>query len=107
MDAFFWAALAFFLAAGLAGAVFVGLRAWAAWQAFVSAAAAGAGAAERLESATAQLQASTERLAARLEELNAAVGRLKRAQARVQILLGAWGELSSLLRAVHVFSPRP
>lgn len=106
MDAFFWAALAFFLIAGIAGAAFVGVRAWATWQALVSVVAAGAAAAERLEAATALLQARTEQLAGRVEELDAAVGRLRRAQARARILLGAWGEVTSLLRAAHVFSPR-
>jgi hypothetical protein len=106
MDAFFWAALSFFLVAGIAGAVFVGLRAWTTWQAFVSVVAAGAAAAERLEAATALLQARTEQLAGRVEELNAAVGRLRRAQARARILLGAWGEVTSLLRAAQLFSPR-
>ena len=107
MDAFFWAALAFFVVAGVGGAVFVGVRAWAAWQAFVSVAAAGAVAVARLEHATALLQTRGEQLAGRVEELNAAVGRLRRTQARARILLGAWGEVTSLLRAAHVFSPRP
>jgi hypothetical protein len=106
MDAFFRTALAFFLLAGIGGAVFVGVRTWRAWQAFVSVAAAGAAAVERLEAATAQLQARTEGAAQRIEELNAAVERLKHTQARAQVLLGAWGEVTSLLRAAHVFSPR-
>jgi hypothetical protein len=105
MDAFFWVALAVFLIAGIAGAVFVGVRAWAAWQAFVSFAAAGAAAAERLEAATALLQARTEQVAGRVEELNAAVERLQQAQARARILLGAWGEVTSLLRAARPFVP--
>jgi hypothetical protein len=105
MDAFFWAALAFFLLAGVAGAVFVGVRAWVTWQAFVSVAAAGAAAAERLETATAELQARSEKLAGRVEELNAAVGRLRRTQARARILLGAWGEVTGLIRAARAFVP--
>ncbi len=91
MDAIFWVALAFFLAAGISGLVLVGLRAWRAWQAFVSLAAAGAAAAERLAAATEQLQARSEAAATRIEELNAAVARLRRTQARVRILLGALG----------------
>jgi hypothetical protein len=106
MDAIFWVALAFFLAAGIAGAVFVGMRAWRAWQAFISLAAAGAAAGERLAAATEQLQARSEAAAARVEELNAAVTRLRRTQARAHILLGAWGEVRSLLRAANVLSAR-
>ena len=106
MDAIFWVALAFFLAAGISGLVLVGLRAWRTWQAFVSLAAAGDAAAERLATATEQLQARSEAAATRIEELNAAVARLRRAQARVRILLGAWGEVTSLLRAARMFSPR-
>ena len=106
MDALFWVALAFFLASGVAGAVFVGLRAWRAWQAFVSLAAAGAAAGERLAAATEQLQARSEAAASRVEELNAAIARLRRTQARVSILLGAWGEVTSLLRAAQALSAR-
>ena len=106
MDAIFWVALAFFLAAGISGLVLVGLRAWRAWQAFVSLAAAGDAAAERLAAATEQLQARSEAAATRIEELNAAVARLRRTQARVRILLGAWGEVTSLLGAARILSPR-
>jgi hypothetical protein len=106
MDAIFWVALAFFLAAGTFGLVFAGLRAWRTWLAFVSLAAAGAAAAERLAAATEQLQARSEAAATRIEELNAAVARLSRTQTRVRILLGAWGEVTSLLRAAHVLFPR-
>ena len=88
------------------GSSLVGLRAWRAWQAFVSLAAAGDAAVERLAAATEQLQARSEAAATRTEELNAAVARLRRTQARVRILLGAWGEVTSLLRAAHVLSPR-
>jgi C4-dicarboxylate-specific signal transduction histidine kinase len=106
MDAIFWVALAFFLAAGSFGLVLVGLRAWRAWQAFVSLAAAGAAASERLAAATEQLQARSEAAATRIEELNAAVARLRRTQARLRILLGAWGEVTGLLVAARMLSPR-
>ena len=106
MDAIFWVALTFFLAAGISGLVLVGLRAWRAWQAFVSLAAAGDAAAERLGAATEQLQARSEAAATRIEELSAAVARLQRTQARVRILLGAWSEVTSLLGAARMLSPR-
>lgn len=106
MDAIFWVALASFLAAGISGLVLVGLRARRAWQAFVSLAAAGAAAAERLAAATDQLQSRSEAAATRIEELNAAVARLRRTQARVRILLGAWDEVTSLLGAARTLSPR-
>jgi len=102
MDVLFWIALAFFLVAGVAGLGFAGVRTWRAWQAFVSLAAAGAAAAERLAAATEQLQARSEAAATRIEELNAAVARLRRTQARARILLGAWGEVTSLLEGEHV-----
>jgi prefoldin subunit 5 len=106
MDALFWVALAFFLAAGISAFVLVGLRAWRAWQAFVSLAAAGAAAGERLAAATEQLQRRSEAAATRIEELNAAVTQLRRTQARAQVLLGAWGEVTSLLKAARVLVPR-
>ena len=106
MDAIFWVALAFFLVAGISAFVLIGLRAWRAWQAFVSLAAAGAAAAERLAAATEQLQARSEAAATRIEELNVAVAQLRRTQARARVLLGAWGEVTSLLEAARVFSPR-
>jgi hypothetical protein len=106
MSAFFWGALAFFLAAGVAGTVFVGLRAWSAWQAFVSIAAAGPAGAERLAAATERLAARSEEAAGRLDELTAALERLRRTQARAWILLGAWGEVTSLLRAANLLTPR-
>ena len=106
MDAIFWVALAFFLVAGFSAFVLIGLRAWRAWQAFVSLAAAGAAAAERLAAATDQLQARSETAATRIEELNVAVAQLRRTQARARVLLGAWGEVTSLLKAARVVSPR-
>jgi hypothetical protein len=106
VDAFFWAALAFFLVSGLAGGALVGVRAWAAWQAFVSLAVAGAAGAERLEAATAALQQRSEDAAAGVEELSAAVERLRRTQARARILLAAWDEVTSLFGAARIFVPR-
>jgi hypothetical protein len=106
MDAIFWVALALFLVAGISAFVLIGLRAWRAWQAFVSLAAAGAEAAERLAAATEQLQARSEAAATRIEELNVAVAQLRRTQARARVLLGAWGEVTSLVKAARVVSPR-
>jgi hypothetical protein len=106
MSAFFWAALGFFLAAGVAGTAFLGRRAWRAWQAFVSIAVAGEAGAERLAAASEILAARSEETAARLDELTVALERLRRTQARARILLGAWGEVIGLLRAANILTPR-
>jgi hypothetical protein len=106
MSAFFWAALAFFVAAGVAGTAFLGRRAWRAWQVFLSMAVAGEAGAERLAAATERLVAQSEETAARLDELTVALERLRRTQARARILLGAWGEVTTLLRAANILTPR-
>jgi hypothetical protein len=106
MSAFFWAALAFFVAAGVAGTAFLGRRAWRAWQAFLSIAVAGEAGAERLAAATERLVAGSEETAARLDELTVALERLRRTQARARILIGAWGEVTTLLRAANILTPR-
>jgi hypothetical protein len=106
MSAFFWASLAFLIAAGLGGTVFVGRRAWTSWQAFVSLSAACAVGTERLAAATEQLAARSEQTAGRVDELIVALERLRRTQARAEILLGAWGEVTSLLRSANIAALR-
>jgi hypothetical protein len=106
MSAFFWGALAFILAAGAVGTAFVGLRAWSVSQAFFSLAAAGSAGAERLTASTERLAARSVETSGRLDELSAALERLRRTQARARILLGAWGEVTGLLRAANILTPR-
>jgi hypothetical protein len=104
MEGFLWAALGVLVLAAVAGGAFVGLRAWRAWQAFTSLAAAAGAAAERLLADGAAIAAHGER-AVRAEELVAAVERLQRSVGRAQILLGAAGEATELVRAVRGFVP--
>jgi hypothetical protein len=106
MEPFFWAALGFLVVSTFAGAAFVGVRGWRAWQAFVSLAAAGGAGAERLLGGAERLAAHGERTAARAEELLLAVERLDRGIARSKVLLGAAGEVGDLLRAVRALVPQ-
>src|SRR5712691_5412347 len=98
MEAFFWAALGFLVLSALAGAAFVGLRGWRAWQAFTSLAAPGGAGAERLLASAERVMAHGGRTAARAEQLLDAVERLDRSLARSRILLGAAGDVRGLLR---------
>ncbi len=101
-----WAALGFLVLATVAGGVFVGVRTWQAWNAFVSLAAGGGAAAERLLSAVEQLAARGEHAASQGDNLLAAVDRLERSLARGRTLLGAVGEARDLVRAVTGLVPR-
>jgi hypothetical protein len=105
VEAFFWAALGFFVVTGLAAGAYVGVRGWRAWHAFTSFAAGAGGGLDRLLSAVERLTAHAERTAGRAQELSAAVTRLQRAQARARILLSAVGEVRDLLRAVRALVP--
>jgi hypothetical protein len=106
MEAFLWAALGFWVIAACAGSAFVGIRAWRAWNDFVSLAAAGGAAAERLASAAEQLAARGGQAAGRSGELVAAAERLERSISRGRILVGALGEGRDLLQAARALVPR-
>jgi outer membrane murein-binding lipoprotein Lpp len=106
MEVLFWAALGFLVVAALAGAAFVGVRAWRAWQAFVSVAAGLGAGVERIVAGAAELGAHGERTAARVQELTAAIERLERTRARTRVLLDAAADLGSVLRLVRAFVPR-
>ena len=106
MEIFLWAALGLSVVAALSGAAFVGVRAWRAWNAFVSLAAAGGAAAEQLLGRAEQLAARGEHMATRAEELLATVDRLERSLARGRVLTGAVGEAQGLLQALRMFAPR-
>jgi hypothetical protein len=106
MEILFWAALAFLVLSTVAGTAFVGVRAWRAWNAFVSLAAAGGAGAEQLLTRAEQLAERGERAAVRSEDLLTAVGRLEHSLGRGRVLLGAVGEAQDLLRAVRGIVPR-
>jgi hypothetical protein len=106
MEAFFWAALGFLIVSFVAGGAFVAVRGWRTWQAFASLAAGAGAGIERLLTRSEELAAHGERTAARAEELATAVERLRRAQARASILLGATGEVRDLLRGIRAFVPQ-
>ncbi len=105
MEAFFWAALGFLAVAALGGAVFVAVRGWRCWQAFTSLAAGAGAGLDRFLAGAEQLADHGERTAARAHELTVAVERLRHAQARAGILLGASGEVRDLFRIVRAFVP--
>ena len=105
MAAFLWAALGFLVLATIGGGVFVGVRTWQAWNAFVSLAAAGGAGAERLVTAIERLAARAEQVAGRSDELIDAVERLERSAGRGRILLGALGDVRDFVGAVRGIVP--
>jgi hypothetical protein len=106
VDVAFWAALGFFVVAIVAGTVFVALRAWRTWQAFLSLALVGAAGAELLASRGELAAARAERVTRKLDELQAAVARLERSAARGRVLVDATGEVLAVLRSVLAFVPK-
>ena len=106
VDAVFWAALGFLLVATVAGAAYVGVRAWHTWQACVSLAVAGAAGLELLIARSEQAAAKAERVAAGAEELEAALARLERSTARGRVLMGALDESLDVVRAVLSYVPK-
>jgi hypothetical protein len=106
VDVALWAALGFLVAAIVVGTVFVALRAWRAWQAFLSLALVGAAGAELLASRGELAAAGAERVTRKLDELQAAVARLERSTARARVLVDATGEVVDVLRSVLVFAPK-
>jgi hypothetical protein len=106
VDAIFWTALGFFLVATVAAAAYVGVRAWRAWQAFVSLAVAGAAGVDLLIARSEALTAKAERVTARAEELEAALARLERSTARNRVLVGAVDEALDVVRGVLSYAPK-
>jgi hypothetical protein len=106
VDAVLWAALGFLLAAIVIGAAFVAVRAWRAWQAFVSLALVGAAGAELLTARGELVAAKTDRVTEKLDELQAAIARLERSTARGRVLVDAMGETVAAVRSVLAFVPR-
>ena len=106
MDVVFWAALGFLIAAIVVGTAFVVVRAWRAWQAFLSLALVGAAGAELLAARGDLAAAKADRLTRKLDELQAAVARLERSTARGRVLADAAGEVLTVVRSVLAFVPR-
>ena len=106
VDAFFWVALGFFVVAAIAGTAYVGVRAWRAWQAFVSLAVAGAAGLDLLTERSETLATKADRVALGAEELQAAVARLQRSTARGRVLVGAVDEALDVVRAVLSYVPK-
>ena len=106
MDAIFWTALGFLVVTVVAGTVYVGLRAWRAWQACVSLAVVGAAGLDLLTARTEALTAKAERTATKADDLHAAVARLQRSTARARVLVGALDEAVDVLRAVLSYLPK-
>ena len=106
VDAIFWTALGFLVVTVVAGTVYVGLRAWRAWQACVSLAVVGAAGLDLLTARTEALTAKAERTATKADDLHAAVARLQRSTARARVLVGALDEAVDVLRAVLSYLPK-
>ncbi len=106
MEVVFWAALGFLIAAIVVGTAFVGLRAWRAWQAFVSLALVGAAGAELLAERSELAASGADRLTRKLDELQTAVARLERSTARGRVLVDATSEVLGTLRSVLAFVPK-
>jgi hypothetical protein len=100
VDAAFWAALGFLVAAILFGTGFVGVRARRLWNASISLAVVGAAGADMLDERSAQTTVKADRAAAGADELAAAVDRLDRSRARLHVLLGAVEEMLDGLRGL-------
>jgi hypothetical protein len=103
VDAVFWAALGFFVVATVVGGAYVGVRAWRAWQAFVSLAVAGTAGLDLLIARSDALTTKAERVATGAEELEAALARLERSTARSRVLVGALDEALDGVRGVLSF----
>jgi hypothetical protein len=106
VDAFFWAALGFLVVATVGGSVYVGVRAWRAWQACVSLAIAGVAGLDLLTARSEALATKTEGVAAGAAELQAAVARLERSTARSKVLTGAIGDVLDTVGAVLSYVPK-
>jgi hypothetical protein len=106
VSAVFWAALGFLVVVTVAGAAYVGVRAWRAWQAFVSLAVAGAAGLDLLITRSEALTTKAERVAARTEELDVALTRLERSTARSRVLVGAVDEALDVVRGVLSYVPK-
>ncbi len=106
MEPFFWAALGFLVVAAVGGGILVGLRGWRLWQAFASLTAGVGGGLDSLLTGAERLAAHAERSAEHAQELTAAVERLRTAERRSAILLGAAGEVRDTARAVLAFRPQ-
>jgi hypothetical protein len=92
--------------ASVGGAVFVGVRAWRAWQAFVSLAIVGAAGLDLLTARSDALAAKAERAAAKAADFDAALVRLERSTARSRVLVGAVDEALDTVRAVLSYIPK-
>jgi hypothetical protein len=106
VDAFFWAALGFLVVATFAGAAYVGVRAWRAWQACVSLTIAGVAGLDLLTARSEALATKAEQVAAGTAELHAALARLERSTARGRVLTGAIGEALDTVRTALSYVPK-
>jgi hypothetical protein len=106
VSAVFWAALGFLVVATVAGAAYVGVRAWRAWQAFVSLAVVGAAGLDLLIARSEALTTKAERVAAGAEELEAALAGLERSTTRGRVVVAAVDEALDVVRGVLAYVPK-
>jgi hypothetical protein len=106
VDAIFWAALGFLVAAIVVGTSYVGARAWRAWKACLSLALVGAAGAEMLDAKSAATADKVARVSAGGEQLLLATASLERSRARARVLVGAVEEMLDVVRAVTSLVPK-
>jgi len=101
-----WIGLAVFLLGLIAGAVLVVVRGLAAWRVYRSFSARVGVALGDLERAQAGIEPRLAKASASAERLQQARARLDQSLATLQLLLGAFGEVTALLKRVTAFVPR-
>ena len=106
VDAVFWAALGFLIAAIVVGTGYVGVRARRLWQASLSLALVGAAGADMVSERSGLMAVKADRAVAGADELLVAVDRLERSKARGRVLLGAVEEMFDTLSALGKFIPQ-
>jgi pimeloyl-ACP methyl ester carboxylesterase len=105
VTALLWASLALFLAALVGGVAFCLVVAVRGWRTFRDTSRLLTRSLEERLSAAEALALRAKRAGARSEEVLAAVGRLRRSIARAQVLLVAFGEVTSLWSALRRLVP--
>lgn len=105
VTALFWASLALFLAVLVGGVAFCAVAGLRGWRTFRDATRSLTQSLEERLAAAEALGERAERAGARSEEVLVAVGRLRRSIARTQVLLAAFGEVTSLWSALRRLVP--
>jgi hypothetical protein len=101
-----WIALGVGGTAVVASVAFVVVRGLALWRQLKATAAAASAELERLAASAEQVAARAERLGEGAPRLSERLERLRRTQARLGILLAAWGDVRSSVERITAVVPR-